>query len=167
MFPITPQTIRGASLVAVIILLYAGRLTKGSSKETPDGLVFGMKPLVLWTRIFAIPIYFAIIAYPLLAQHQHIPVWLPIVLVLAAALTAYQLPGTILLTPTAVVQRYWFRGDRTIQYHEVMAIQSIQAGRITRVLGDNRTTIIHNTAHSAAEQFRTELVRRTNKRITT
>ena len=108
-----------------------------------------------------------IIAYPLLAQHQKIPVWLPIVLVLAAALTAYQLPGTILLTPTAVLQRYWFRGDRIIQYHEVMAIQSIQAGRITRVLGDNRMTIIHNTAHSAAEQFRTELARRTNKRITT
>jgi hypothetical protein len=167
MLPITPQTIRAASLVAVIILLYAGRLTKGTARETPEGLVFGMKPLVLWTRIFAIPLYFAIIAYPLLTQHQQIPVWLPILLLIAAALTAYQLPGTILLSPTAIIQHYWLRGDRTIQYHEVMAIQSIQAGRITRVLGDNRATIIHNTAHSDAARFRAELERRTNKRITT
>ncbi|WP_213807564.1 hypothetical protein [Granulicella sp. dw_53] len=166
MLPVSPQTIRGASLVAVIILLYAGRLTKGSAKETPDGLVFGMKPLVLWTRIIAIPLYFAIIVYPLVMQHRQVPVWLPIVLLLAAALTAYQLPGTILLTPTAVVQRFWLRADKTIQYHEVMAIQSIQAGRITRVLGDNRTTVLHNTAHSDAERFRAELERRTNKRVT-
>lgn len=161
-----PQTLRAASLIAVIILLYAGRLSKGSATETADGLIFGMKPLVLWTRIIAIPLYFGIIAYPLYTQHRPIPLWLAPVLLLAAALTAYQLPGTILLTPTAVIQRFWFRADKTIQYHEVMAIQTLQAGRITRVLGDNRTTILHNTAHADAERFRAELERRTNKRVT-
>ncbi|MCU1322135.1 MAG: hypothetical protein JWM43_1784 [Acidobacteriaceae bacterium] len=162
--PIDPKLLRGAVLVAVIILLYAGRMSKGSAKETPEGLVFGMKPLVLWTRLLAIPLYMAIILYPLLALHHEVPMWLPVLVVAAIALTAYQLPGTILLTPAAVVQRFWLRGDKSIQYHEVMTVQSIQAGRITRVLGDNRTTITHNTAHSDAERFRSELERRTGKR---
>jgi hypothetical protein len=163
--PFDPKLLRGAVLVAVVILLYAGRMTKGAAKETPEGLVFGMKPLVLWTRILAIPLYLAIILYPLLVQHHQIPVWLPFLIVAVMALAAYQLPGTILLTPVAVIQRFWLRGDKTIQYHEVMTIQSIQAGRITRVLGDNRVAITHNTAHSDAERFRAELERRTGKRV--
>jgi hypothetical protein len=166
MLAVTPQTLRAVSLIAVILLLYAGRLSKGAAKETPEGLVFGMKPLVLWTRIIAIPLYIAIIAYPLLVEHRAIPVWVPLAVLAAFALAAYQLPGTILLTPTAVIQRFWLRADKTIQYHEVMAITSIQAGRITRVLGDNRTTILHNTAHSDGERFRAELELRTNKHIT-
>jgi hypothetical protein len=163
--PLDPKFLRGAVLVAVIILLYAGRMTKGSAKETSEGLVFGMKPLVLWTRILAIPLYLAIILYPLLGLHHEVPVWLPFLIIAVIALAAYQLPGTILLTPTAVIQRFWLRGDKTIQYHEVMTIQSIQAGRITRVLGDNRVIVTHNTAHSDAERFRAELERRTGKRV--
>jgi hypothetical protein len=162
---LTPQTLRAASLIAVIILLYAGRLSKGAAKESPEGLVFGMKPLVLWTRIIAIPLYIAIIAYPLLVEHRAIPLWVPLAVLAALALAAYQLPGTIILTPTAVIQRFWLRADKAIQYHEVRAIISIQAGRITRVLGDNRTAILHNTAHSDGERFRAELKLRTNKHI--
>jgi hypothetical protein len=160
-----PQTLRAAGLIAVIIFLYAGRMTKGIAKETPEGLVFGMKPLVLWTRKIAFPLYFAIIAYPIFVQHRAIPIWVPLILFAAAVFTAYQLPGTILLTPTAIIQRFWLRADKTIHYHEVMAIQSIQAGRITRVLGDNRVSILHNTAHSDPTRFRAELERRTNKRV--
>ena len=165
--PFDPKILRGAVLVAVIILLYAGRMTKGSAKESPEGLVFGMKPVVLWTRILAIPLYLAIILYPLIGLHHQVPVWLPVFVVAVLALAAYQLPGTIVLTPAAVIQRFWFRGDKTIQYHEVMTIQSIQVGRITRVLGDNRVIITHNTAHSDADRFRTELERRTGKRVQT
>jgi hypothetical protein len=166
MLAVTPQTLRAASLIAVILLLYAGRLSKGAAKETPEGLVFGMKPLVLWTRIIAIPLYIAIIAYPLLVEHRAIPIWIPLAALAAFALAAYQLPGTILLTPTAVIQRFWLRADKTIRYPEVIAIHSLQAGRITRVLGDNRTAILHNSAHSDGERFRRELELRTNKRIT-
>jgi hypothetical protein len=45
-----------------------------------------------------------------------------------------------------------------------MAIQPMQGGNIIRVLGDNRVTITHNSAHSAAAQFLQELERRTGKR---
>jgi hypothetical protein len=75
------------------------------------------------------------------------------------------MPGTIALTPTAVIQRFWFRPSKTIQYNEVMAIQSAQSGRITRVLGDNRVGITHTSNHCAAEEFRKELERRTGKRV--
>jgi hypothetical protein len=76
------------------------------------------------------------------------------------------MPGTIALTPTAVMQRFWFRPSKQIQYNEVMAVQSAQGGRITRVLGDNRVQISHTSNHSAAAEFQQELERRTGKRVT-
>ena len=141
-------------------------MSKGTSKETPEGRVYGLKPLVLWSRILAIPIYLGIFLYPLLTQHQQVPVWLPVLVLALLGFAAYQLPGTIVLTPTAVIQHFWLRKDKAIQYHEVMTVQAIQAGRITRVLGDNRVAITHNTAHSDSEGFRTELARRTGKKTT-
>ena len=153
-------------LIAVVIVLYAGRMSKGNATETSEGLVFGMKPIVLWTRLIAIPLYVAIFLYPLVVLHHNIPVWVPILLLAVIAFALYQLPGTIVLTQTAVLQRYWLRADKAIQYPEVMTIQSIQAGRITRVLGDNRATITHNSAHADAPRFRTELEARTNKKAT-
>ncbi len=165
--PITPENLRAVALITIVAILFAGRLTKGAAKETPDGLLFGMKPLVLWTRLLAVPLYLAFVFFPIFTQHRHIPIWVPAIILLAAAFACYQLPGTILLTPTAVIQRFWFRADKAIQYPEVMAIQVIQGGRITRVLGDNRVAITHTSAHTAAATFRTELERRTNKRIST
>ena len=64
-------------------------------------------------------------------------------------------------TPTFV------RSDKTIQYPEVMAFQSTQLGRQTRVLGDNRTTITHTISHADSARFRAELAQRTNKTLTT
>jgi hypothetical protein len=98
-------------------------------------------------------------------MQQHIPLWLPVLLLALAVLVLYQMPGTIVLTPTALLQRFWLRGSKTIQYNEVMSIQLIGAGRMTRVLGDNRVSITHTWNHSAAEQFRKELERRTGKRV--
>jgi hypothetical protein len=165
--PINPQTLRSILLIAVVLALYAGRLTKGTAKETPEGLVFGMKPLVLWSRILAVPLYLSVILYPVFVQHHPIPLWVPTIVALALGVALYLLPGTITLTPTGVTQHFWFHADKTIPYREVMAIQSLQAGRITRVLGEDRTVITHHSAHAAAETFRTELARRTNKPITT
>ncbi len=93
------------------------------------------------------------------------PIWVPVILGLLVVFLLYQSPGTILLTPTAVVQRFWFHADKIIQYPEVMTIQLAQAGRFTRVLGDNRITITHTSSHSDAQGFRAELERRTGKRI--
>jgi hypothetical protein len=162
--PLDPKTLRAALLIAVVIVLYAGRMSKGTATETSEGLVFGMKPVVLWSRLIAIPLYVAIFLYPALVQHRQVPIWVPILLVALVGYALYQLPGTIVLTRTAVIQRFWLRADKTIHYPEVMTIQSLQAGRITRVLGDNRTTITHNSAHADAPRFRTELEARTNKK---
>lgn len=166
MHPLDPQTLRAVLLIAVVIVLYAGRMSKGSASETPEGLVFSIKPIVLGTRLIAIPLYIGIFLYPALAQHHQVPIWVPILLTAVVGFALYQLPGTIVLTQTAVIQRFWLRADKTILYPEVMTIQSIQAGRITRVLGDNRTTITHNTSLADAPRFRAELEARTNKKTT-
>ncbi len=75
------------------------------------------------------------------------------------------MPGTIVLTSNAIVQHFWLRADKTIQYPEVMAIQAATQGQ-TRVLGDNRTTITHTISHADSARFRAELAQRTNKTLT-
>jgi hypothetical protein len=162
---LTAQTLRSAFLIIFVIVVFASRMTRGTATETADGLKFGMKPVLSVMRLLFIPIYLGIIFYPVITGHHNMPVWVLIFLVLLLLVVMYQAPGTILLTPTAVVQRFWLRADKVIQYPEVMAIQLGQGGRLTRVLGDNRVTITHTSGHSDAPRFRTELEQRTNKTI--
>ena len=87
-----------------------------------------------------------------------------VLFIAAIAIGVMQMPGTITLTPTAVTQRFWFQPSKAIQYNEVMAIQAMQGGRMTRVLGDNRVKITHTSNHCAAAEFQQEIERRTGKR---
>ncbi|WP_035349385.1 hypothetical protein [Edaphobacter aggregans] len=163
--PVDLKTLQLFILAALFAMLYAGRMVKGSPRETAEGLAFPLKPLVVWSRGIVLPLYFALFAWPMWQSRHNIPLWLPLFIVALVALILYQMPGTIVLTPTALVQRFWLRSDKTIRYGEVMSIQIIGAGRMTRVLGDNRVTITHTWNHSASEQFRKELERRTGKRV--
>jgi hypothetical protein len=94
----------------------------------------------------------------------HPPKFLPVLIVALAALILSQMPGTIVLTPNGLVQRFWLRSSKAIAYSEVMSIQAIGAGRMVRVLGDNRVSITHTWNHSASAEFVAELERRTGKR---
>jgi hypothetical protein len=85
----------------------------------------------------------------------------------AIAVGLMQMPGTITLTPTAITQRFWFQPSKAIQYNEVMTIQAMQGGRMTRVLGDNRVKITHTSNHCAAIEFQREIESRTGKRVVT
>ena len=161
-----PLVLRNLALVIVIAAIFGSRLTKGSVTQTPEGLVFGIKPIVLWMRIILIPALVVFVIYFWVTGKQSPPIWVPVLFFAAIAFILAQMPGTIALTPTAVTQRFWFRPSKSIQYNEVMAIQSAQAGRITRVLGDNRVRITHTQNHSAANEFQQELERRTGKRVT-
>jgi hypothetical protein len=159
------KTLQLFTLAALFAMLYAGRMVKGSPRETPDGLAFPLKPLVVWSRAIVLPLYFMLFAWPMWKAQHHIPLWLPLLILALVALVLYQMPGTIVLTPTALVQRFWLRGTKAIQYSEIMSIQMIGAGRMTRVLGDNRVGITHTWNHCASEQFRKELEHRTGKRV--
>ena len=161
---IDPQTLRLGFFFLVFALILATRMIRGRSRETPQGLAFGMKSIVLWTRVIVLPVYLIVLFYQPLTQHRHVPIWVPVVLLALLVFLLYQSPGTILLTPAAVVQRFWLRADKVIQYSEVMTIQNAQGGRFIRVLGDNRITITHTSSHADAEGFRTELERRTGKK---
>jgi hypothetical protein len=161
---IDPEILRITFFAVVIALVFATRMTRGKARETPEGLVFSTKPIVLWTRLLFLPVYLFALFYPVITHRHNTPVWLPVVLLALLLFALYQSPGTILLTPAAVVQRFWFRADKVIEYSEVMTIQITQANRLTRVFGNNRITITHTASHSDAEGFRAELERRTGKR---
>ena len=162
------KTLQMLLLFALFGLIYAGRMVKGAARETPEGLSFGMKPLMLWVRLIVLPLYLALFIYPLWMRHHSIPVWLPVVLIALFAFILLQLPGTIILTPTAIVQRFWLRPSKSIQYNEVMSIEPLQGGRMIRVLGDNRVSITHTWNHCASEQFQQEITpRRTDSKAHT
>jgi small-conductance mechanosensitive channel len=157
-----PIILRVAVIVAVLVVVYGSRMTKGSMTKTPEGLVFAIKPLIVWTRL---PVLILVVVYVMTARIYTAPWWVYVVFFATIAFIVAQMPGTITLTPTAITQRFWFRPSKAIQYNEVMAIQSLRAGT-TRVFGDNRATITHTLNHSAAAEFQQELERRTGKRVT-
>jgi hypothetical protein len=159
------KTLQLVTLGALFALLYAGRVVKGSPRSTPDGVAFPLKPLVIWGRALVIPLYFVFFALPLWQATHHLPLWLPVLLIGLIALVLSQMPGTIAMTPSGLVQRFWLRKDKAIGYHEVMSVQAIGGGRMTRVLGDNSVSITHTWNHSAAAEFAKELERRTGKRV--
>jgi hypothetical protein len=133
---------------------------------TPEGLVFGIKPLIAWTRIIILPLLILMVVYSMTTSKQPLQWWVPVLFFVAVVFIIIQMPGTITLTPTAITQNFWFQPSKAIQYNEVMAIQAMQGGRMTRVLGDNRVKITHTSNHCAATEFQQEIARRTGKRVT-
>ena len=164
--PLNLHTLQMAALVAIAVLLFASRNARGSARRTPEGTRFPLKPFVVWSRALALLFYCALFAYPLWISQRSIPAWLLILLFAATMFSLYQLPGTIVLTATAVTQSFWLRSSKIISYPDVMTIQILLNGRQTRVFGANRTTITHTYNHAAAAEFQAELEQRTGKRLT-
>ena len=160
-----PRTLRSIAFGVVLLVLFGSRFTTGSVTQTPDGPVFGIKPVIAWTRIVILPALIILVVYFWIVSKQSPPIWVPVLFFAAVVFIVMQMPGTIALTPTAITQRFWFKPSKAIEYKEVMAIQAIQGGRMTSVLGDNRVKITHTSNHSAAPEFRQEIERRTGKRV--
>ena len=159
-----PKNLQLLTLAALFALIYAGRLSKGSPKETAEGLAFPLKPLVLWSRALVLPVYFALILWPLWKSHHHVPLWLPLMFLVLFLLVIWQMPGTIVFTPTGLVQRFWLRKEKAMRYDEIMSAQVVGAGKMTRVLGDNRVSITHTWNHSGQAEFIKELEQRSGRR---
>ncbi len=151
--------------IMLVFMIYGSRISPGKAVETPEGLVFRLKPIYNWSRIVLLPAYMAFFLW-IAWRQNHVMPW-PIILLclIAVAIGLLQLPGTITLTPMAVTQTFWFQPKKTILYGEVMALQAMQAGRTILVLGDNRVRIRHSANHSAAPEFRAEMERRTDKHV--
>jgi hypothetical protein len=162
-----PGLLRALAIGLIILMLYGSRLTKGTVKQTAEGLAFTIKPLFAWSRAIALPAYILFFVYMLTSQKRAVPWWMALLFLAAIGIGVLQMPGTIVLTPTAVTQRFWLQPFRAIQYGEVMAIQAMQGGRMIQVLGDNRVKITHTSNHSASAEFRQEIERRTGKRVVT
>ncbi len=162
---IDPGIVRALAIALVFLMLYGGRMTKGSVKQTPEGPAFGIKPLFALARAVVLPAYLLFFVYLLVSHKQPVPWWMVILFIAAVGLGLLQMPGTIVLTPTAITQRFWLRPSKMIQYREVMSIHAMQGGRMTQVLGDNRVRITHTSNHSAAAEFQQEIQQRTGKRV--
>ncbi len=138
-----PVILRSVALGVVLLVVFGSRFTTGSVTQTSEGLVFGIKPVILWARVIILPLLIFFVVYTLTTNRHAAPWWVFLLFFAAIVFILVQMPGTITLTRTAITQRFWFQPSKTIQYSEVMAIQAAQAGRMTRVLGDNRVTITH------------------------
>jgi hypothetical protein len=160
-----PRMLRAVAIGLAILLLYGSRLIKGSVVQTAEGLAFRIKPLFAWSRAIALPAYILFVLYVMTIQKQPVPWWMALLFLAAIAVGVMQMPGTITLTPMAITQNFWFQPSKAIQYSEVMAIQAMQGGRMTSVLGDNRVKITHTSNHCAALEFQHEIERRTGKRV--
>jgi hypothetical protein len=162
---IDPGIIRALAIGVVFLMLYGGRLSKGSVRDTAEGLAFPIKPLFAVARAIVLPAYLLFFVYLLMSHKQPVPWWMVLLFVAAIAVGVLQMPGTIVLTPMAITQRFWLRPLKVIQYTEVMSLQAVQGGRMVQVLGDNRVRITHTSNHSASAEFRQEIERRTGKRV--
>jgi hypothetical protein len=163
---IDPQLLRTAAFCVIVLAIFGSRFTSGSVRQTSEGLVFGIKPVIAWTRAILLPAFVLFFLYAAVTTHRNpVPLWVSLLFFAAIGVIVMQMPGTITLTPTVVTQRFWFRPAKTIQYNEVMAIQAATGSRSTHVLGDNRVRITHTLNHSAAKEFQQELERRTGKRV--
>ena len=160
------RSLQLAAIVVVFALIFVSRLSKGHARETPRGLAFPLKPLVIFARGVALPLYFLLFAYPLWISQRSIPLWLLLLLFVSVVFALFQVPGTIYLTADTVEQRFWFRGGKIIPYPEIMTIYAAaRGGSVTRVLGSNRVTITHGFNHADSATFRTELSRRSGKKL--
>jgi hypothetical protein len=159
------QTLRIGIVLLLAVLLYGSRMTKGTAKTTPEGLSFGMKLFVVVTRLIALAVYVGFYFYTVRTAQHPLPIWVPSLFVVIVLFAALQLPGTIVLGPESLTQKFWLRAAKTIRYDEVMAITSLTAGRAIRVVGDNRVVITHTNNYAAAEEFKAEMTRRTGKPI--
>jgi hypothetical protein len=151
--------------IMVVVLIFGSRLTTGKAKETPEGLVFALKPIYAWSRLLFLPVYMLFFLWLAWRQNHTMP-WPIIILCLVAyAFSLLQIPATIILTPMAVTQRYWLLRTQTIPYGEVTNLHAMQAGRTILVLGENRARIRHSANHAAPADFRREIERRTGKHV--
>jgi hypothetical protein len=157
--------LRTVVIVFFLVALFAGKVAKGKVRETAEGLVFPMKPMFTGMRFLALPLYYAFFFYWYWQAHHTISLPMTGLFVLVMALLASQTPGTIVLTPTAIEQRFWFLKDKVILYPEVMALQKANAGRSIAVLGDNRVRITHTSNHSDQPAFEQAIQQRTGKRV--
>lgn len=161
------HTLQIAAMVVVFALIYVARATKGASRQTPDGIAYPLKPLVVLSRAIALPLYFLLFAYPLWISRQSIPAWLLLLIFIVTLFALFQLPGTIMLTPAAVTQRFWLRASKSIPYSEILGISASRSGSVTRILGANRIAITHTFNHAASADFRTTLARLSGKQLST
>jgi len=157
--------VRNSVIVLFLVALFSSKMVKGSSKRTSEGLVFPMKLVFTAIRFVALPVYYGFFFY-LFWESKHVISWpMTALFVAVMALLASQSPATIVLTESAVEQRYWFLKTKVIRYPEVMAVQKTQAGRSVAVLGDNGVKIVHTTNHSDQAGFEREMAERTGKRV--
>ena len=155
-------------LVIGLAIVLALRQPPDQRFRCPDtrGLAFRIKPLFAWARAIALPAYIIFFVYMMSTQKRPIPWWMALLFVAAIGIGLIANAGDDHAhTDGDYCSSFWFQPSKAIQYNEVMAIQAMQGGRMTRVLGDNRVKITHTSNHCAAAEFQQELERRTGKRV--
>ena len=77
-----PNLLRNLVIVLFLVALFGGKIAKGKSRATADGLLFPMKPVFTGMRFFALPLYYGFFFYWYWQEHHTIS-W-PMTVLLAA-----------------------------------------------------------------------------------
>jgi len=168
---LTPQHLVIGLITVVIVLDLCSGFAKGRAKHTADGVEFRLKPMFRMFMVF-VPTYLSFAWWVLHRQGYPMPWQLPAFFIGVSCLVLIGQRGTITLTPTAVTQRFWLSPlpPKQIAYEDVTTIRSRtnnRGGRFTQVRGNARVKIVHSQGHSAEDEFRTEMEKRTGKRVVT
>lgn len=164
---LTPQHLFAGYMIISAVLVLGWGFTKGRSRQTADGVEFRLKPMCRMFLVF-VPTYLSLAWWVLHRQGYPMPWQLPTFFIGVICLVLIRQRGTITLTPTAVTQRFWLLPlpPKQIAYEDVMMIQlRTHRGVFTQVRGNTGVKIVHSPGHCAEDEFRTEMEKRTGKRV--
>ena len=158
-----PRPLRGIAAGVAMMLLWGSRLTHGRLRFSPEGEEFPIKPMFAWSRAIGLPAYVLFYAYTMYVYDHGIPRWYGGLLVIAVGLGFAPMPGTIILTRTAIVQRFWMRPAKWIEYGSVRSIDVTRHGRKVRIVGKNGVPITFTLNHCAAGEYLRQVEERTGR----
>jgi len=163
--PFNSQILFKGLLLVAMAAAISLRFFKGKVTPTAEGLQYKRKALLQLLQLVVLPVYFSYIMWGEYHNRGHVSVLSAVLFCGLVISVMLQMPGVITLTPTAIVQNFWLRADKRIDYPDVMAIESRTGGREVRVMGNTGVNITHNSGHADQSSFRAEMEQLTGKNV--
>ena len=86
---------------------------------------------------------------------------------LASLLMIAALPGTVVVNDDGITEVFWFWRNKVVRWKEIVEINTEASGSAVRVMGANRTNIIHWRGLPDRPQFLAEIVRHCGENLPT
>jgi hypothetical protein len=158
------QTIHWAARVAVwiaIVLVFVGTFTvnRGSAKHCSNG---NIKFAPRWWFVFAwvvLLVRLGIIGADLLRTWptEHLQFWTGALLSISVILPIFMVPGILVVTHEALLERNWLWRSKKIRWTEIQEIRTEKKGSAITVIGLHRSKIVYTNIYPDRAQFLIEI----------